>query len=261
MAKEDLAKICFNCNSFYPADNKDFDYGICLNDVEFESYLDELIERQNYDCCKELIARKRFHGDTEACEHIEYCEVIEIDDASSVGKLLKEKVSGSDIRKERFRDAVLLDYIKNIDWKTMPVEAYVTGLYGSSEKERKSAIDILSSMMYQGNKNAQTLLLDYANNLPLCKTIDDVHVRLEFLRRIDSSECRVPFIPFVEKELNVTQINATTTQWITALLKYMSKCPFELIREPLVKMLKNKRFSYKRKNQIKDILSEEERIY
>ncbi|MBU4478844.1 MAG: hypothetical protein KKH34_07160 [Candidatus Omnitrophica bacterium] len=42
---------------------------------------------------------------------------------------------------------------------------------------------------------------------------------------------------------------------------YMSKGPFELIREPLVKMLKDKRFSYKRKNQIKNILSKEERIY
>jgi len=74
----ELARICMNCQSYYP-DRLDepTEFGICLNDSDFEPYLDELLEKQNFNCCKELIARKRFDGNKEVCKDFEMMEIKE----------------------------------------------------------------------------------------------------------------------------------------------------------------------------------------
>ena len=43
-----MERICFNCNVFFPASmDENMEYGICLNDKEFEPFIDELLENFN----------------------------------------------------------------------------------------------------------------------------------------------------------------------------------------------------------------------
>jgi len=56
-----------------------------------------LLEKQNFNCCKELIARKKFDGNREACQDFEVVEnkenpVCSIEDIREpLEKMLKEK--------------------------------------------------------------------------------------------------------------------------------------------------------------------------
>lgn len=61
-----------NWHSYYP-DRLDepTEFGICLNDIDFDPYIDELLKKQNFHCCKELIAGKRLDENKEACEDFE----------------------------------------------------------------------------------------------------------------------------------------------------------------------------------------------
>jgi len=77
--KEKLERICFNCNYFFSSRSDFSEYGICLEDKEFEPYIDELLENLNYSCCEELLREKEFPADREACLLYEEVEIIEID--------------------------------------------------------------------------------------------------------------------------------------------------------------------------------------
>ena len=80
MNKEQLERICFNCNYFFPSRAEATEFGICLEDKDFEPYIDELLENLNYSCCQELIQEKEFPGDKDACNQFEEAEIIDIDD-------------------------------------------------------------------------------------------------------------------------------------------------------------------------------------
>ena len=53
MEKEELERVYFNCNHFFPASIEGpTEFGICLNDKEFSPFLDELLDNSNYACCQ-----------------------------------------------------------------------------------------------------------------------------------------------------------------------------------------------------------------
>lgn len=79
MKKEPLERVCFNCNYFFPSRTEASEYGICLEDKDFEPFIDELMENLNYSCCQELIQTKEFPGDQDACNKYDEAEIIGID--------------------------------------------------------------------------------------------------------------------------------------------------------------------------------------
>ena len=80
--KEELERTCFNRNYFFPASlDEPTECGICLNDEEFEPFLDEILDNSNLDCCHDLIKRKKFIKDREACsDYSEMEQGIEFDE-------------------------------------------------------------------------------------------------------------------------------------------------------------------------------------
>ncbi len=80
MKEEQLERICFNCSHFFPSRPEASEYGICLNDDDFEPFIDELLLELNYDCCQDLIQKKEFPGDRDACNLYEEAEIIGFDD-------------------------------------------------------------------------------------------------------------------------------------------------------------------------------------
>ena len=61
-------------------------------------------------------------------------------------------------------------------------------------------------------------------------------------------------IPLLINELYHIQSNNTTRQWISEILRYLKRCPIDKVRGPLEKLLKEKKFSYRLKNKIKNII-------
>ncbi len=63
-----LEKICTNCHAFRPLScEQGEEKGICLMDPIFETFLDEIVEKDNFEGCQELVRKKIFSGEQEAC--------------------------------------------------------------------------------------------------------------------------------------------------------------------------------------------------
>jgi hypothetical protein len=74
-----LDRVCGNCHRSHPAEPVASQFCICLQDPEFEPYLDDIIERQDFSRCQELTRRTRFPWNREACK--EFDPVDDLDEA------------------------------------------------------------------------------------------------------------------------------------------------------------------------------------
>jgi len=57
---EVLARVCGNCHGGHPSGLFESNFAICLRDPEFEPYLDDIIDRQDFSRCQDLVQRKHF---------------------------------------------------------------------------------------------------------------------------------------------------------------------------------------------------------
>jgi len=255
MESEELERICLNCNYFFPASMKEVtEYGICLYDKAFEPFIDELLENYNYDSCKELIEEKKILGDTKACEHFEESEKFEIDDDSYLGRELKNLKNSGELDIDAIKTAILSDEIEKIDWKTVPVDKYVAQLNNPDKNKQLEAISTLGSLANLGNKKALDQSIKYFKELPSPTTLDEVHFKIAIFEHLEYMKDRSIIIPHLINELYHIQSNNITRQWISKILKYLERCPINKVRDPLEKLLEEKKFSYKLKNKIENTI-------
>jgi len=225
--KMELELICSNCGYFFPASMKNpTKYGICLYDNN---------------SCKELIEEKKFLGETEACKHFEALEEFEIDDNSRLGRELRHRKN-------------TVDQIEKIDWKTIPIDRHVAQLNNPDKDKQLKALSTLASLAILGNKKAFDPLIEYFKKLPPPNTLDEVHFKLEVFRYVKYTKNELVIIPYLINELYHIQSNNTTRQWISKILQYLEFCPINMIRDPLEKLLKERRFSHKLKAKIKNTI-------
>lgn len=255
MKKGKLERICFNCTQFFPASMEEStEFGICLSDKAFEPFIDELLENSNYASCQDLIDWKKFSGEQEACADFEEIELVEIDDNSPLGHELSRFRKTGKFNLESLKAALLEEKIRNIDWKTMPVDQYVKKLKNPELEEQHAAISSLGGIISLGNMEAFKELFNFFKQLPPPKTIEEVHFKKELLRHLERHHTRTLLIPQLIDELYHTPSNNTTRQWIIDIFRFLKYSPREEVRGPLEKMLRDKRFSYRLKQKIKDIL-------
>ena len=244
---EELARVCMNCHSYYP-DRLDepTEFGICLNDSDFEPYLDELLEKQNFNCCKELIARKKFDGNKEACQDF---EMVEIKEDPILEQELEELAKDDNINEETVEEIFLAYSLRN-----RSVEEYAKKLESPSSEVRLKTIETLAGFASFKNKEASELLINFFRNIPPPETLEEVHFKIKVFGFVNRGEFRKELVPVLVKDLYNTSSNNTTRQWITEIFRFFQRCSIEDIREPLEKMLKEKCFSFRIKNKIKEIL-------
>lgn len=253
--QNELERICFNCNNFLPlVMGNASESGICLNDNAFEPYIDELIEKENFDCCQDLIKKKKFSGEKSACSDFSDMEIIEIDDESEIGKRIKSFVSEDKIDTKSLQNDLLEFQLNKIDFKNIPIEKYVGKLKSSNPEERDYAISNLSALISFDNEQAfQELFNFFRNQPPPCK-LEDVHFKIKLLNKIWRSDRKEIFLDILINEFDNTPSNNTTRQWISEILKYLSCFPYEHIKQPLERILDDKKISYRLKEKIKNIL-------
>ena len=257
---EEIERVCFNCNWFFPDTVKEAtEFGVCLNDKEFEPFIDELLENSNYACCKELVSRKKFHGMREACDEfsdVETGEVTELPDDKEFERAVKSAAKKGQLDLETLQQLILEEQFRRIDWAQVPIDEQREKLRSPQREDQSAAIKSLGFLICQRNKAAFEELFRFARAQPPVTTIEDVHFRIDILMQLENWRPVSVLAPFLIDELNNTPSSNTTRQWISEVLKVLSRCPAGKIRKPLTKMLKEKRFSYKFKRKIKELLWE-----
>jgi len=254
---EELDKVCFNCNSFFPAETGWTAEGICLKDSVFEPYLDELLENMNYDCCKDLIDKLKFEGNREACEHFDPVEISSTDFEEDG----QEFAEDDELNVNSLQGLLLKHELKRMADPNYPLESYTKLLTGKSKKQVESGVNNLYLIMAQGNKQAFTALCEYYNNLPPAKSLEDVYWKIELLEKLRLGKNKKALFDCLVQELYKTPSNNSTRSLITKVFRIMNSLPVDLMEDQLLKMLKEKRFSYRLKDKMKELLGLKQKDY
>jgi hypothetical protein len=256
---EEGGKTCFDCAAYFPSVlNEPTEFGICLNEEVFDPVVELILEDRADDRCRELIEQNKFAGQRPACEDFEEAETIEIDDDSPLGREIARLRAEKRLNGEAFLDALLEEQFRSIDWSAVPVDREEAELQSPSQATRKAAVNSLAGKMSFGSSAAFDVLFNFFKGLPPPATVEEVHFKVYVLQHLNREEARETLLPLLIEELYRTPSSNTTRQWLSAILRFISRAPLELIQEPLEKMIKDKRFSYRYKKKMRMILEDAE---
>jgi hypothetical protein len=256
---EKLERTCFNCSYCLMAEAEEpTEFGICLKDEAFDPFSEELLVNLNYAVCQELIDQKKFPGDREACPDFESDNRIEIDDDSPLGRELNRLQKAGELTAETFEQAVIEEQWRRIDWKTIPVDNHVKNLNSADAKTREVAIRSLGTLAGQGNRAAFEGLFAFLQAMPLARALEEVHLKKEILEAFAYGSPTEELAPFLIEELRRTPSNNTTRQWLSSVFRFLERCPWDAIHEPLERMLEDKKRSPRFKEKIEETLFQSE---
>jgi hypothetical protein len=251
MAHE-LDEQCGNCTHFFPDRNGPTEYGICILNPVFASYVDDIFELR-FDRCRELIKAKRFSLDHDICEKFEPVELLETDtwDGST------EPVELTTIFDEDQQARMHLAYDQNGDiWvngiKT-PLQRYIDQL--NTPRSQQSGLNNLCAFSIMGNEHATTALIDFFERLGPPRTLEEVHFKVAFLERMTASTSP-SFLELLLADLEATPSNNTTRQWLNAIIKSLHRFPKEAVEDRLRDMIQRNVFSHRLRGRIEDMLDE-----
>ncbi len=251
-----MVKACIDCSAYLPVPLGDLtEFGICLNDEAFEPFVEELLEGLVPGSCQALLEKKKFVGDRPVCPKFQESEIIEIDDESPLGHELRRLGESGELTPETLQKAIIQEQVRRIDWKTLPVDQYAKQLESSRSGERNSGISSLGAMIALGNPAAFQILLRFLSSLPPPATTKEVHLKKEILRHLDRWEDKSAVAPILIEELGPIPSNNTTRQWITEILRFLERCPLQVIKDPLKRMLAERKFSPGFRKKVAEILS------
>ena len=175
--------------------------------------------------------------------------MVEIKEDPILEQELEELAKDDNINEETVEEIFLAYSLRN-----RSVEEYATKLESPSSDVRLEAIETLAGFASFKNKEASELLINFFRNIPPPEILEEVHFKIKVFRFVNRGQFQEELIPVLVKDLYNTSSNNTTRQWITEIFRFFQTCSIEDIREPLEKMLKEKCFSYRIKNKIKEIL-------
>lgn len=227
----ELDKICQNCSNFFQ-DIKDLNagFGVCINDEEFEPFLDEVIDCADFSCCYELYQEKRSDGGREPCDQYEEPEMLEISEG------------------EDFNVHIFVEEMKHGN-----VDEIINYLYNSDNEIVKRAISTIDTCIRVGNESAYEGLINYYMGLKPAESLEDVYTRMKIIETLSTKESEQKTMEAYVNELARTPSNNTTRQLYSLILEHLSKCPEEMIWKPLFELLEKRQYSYKIKKRIKEI--------
>ena len=241
-------RTCINCNYFFPyLLYGPSEYGICLKDDEFEPYIEELLENENYDCCIELIEKKKFDGNEHTCKDFEMVGIIGAD------------LSEDELSETGMDDMEIMDDVINIALKYRSVKDYREMISGTDAETRLKAFESLNALVSMGNNEASDLLIASFKEIPPPVSLEDVHFKLNVFRFADRDNYVKDLIPVLIRDLYETKSTNQTRQWFSEIFRFLgAHRNEENVTNSLEKMLVKKQFSYRIKQKIRSILQEED---
>lgn len=85
-------------------------------------------------------------------------------------------------------------------------------------------------------------------------SLEDAHLRMKIVDTLSRKKSEKSTIEAYVNELARTPSNNTTRKLYTLILKNLEGCPNEMVREPLILLLKKRQYSYKMKKRIMEII-------
>ena len=218
----EIEKICINCHSSFPAESNFSQTWICLADPVFEPFVDDLIERNDYSKCQNIVKTKQFPDNQEACDKFDPVEpedVCEID--KELGERLFELSEQGGLNDDSFIIEVLNNQLKKMGQSDYPLEPYIKLLYSTNNDETLRGFEQISAAISQGNKPAIKVIMDYYKQLPPAITLVEVNWKLFVINKLNISFDKKELFACVVNELYKTESNNTTRQLISRLFKIM----------------------------------------
>lgn len=256
----ELLRVCTNCHRSFPSESFGSDFAICLNDPEFEPYLDDLIENQNFSRCRHLVKQKRFSWEQEACPDFDPVEDIDEDVHFSpeLSSAIEQLADDGQLTAETLQQALFEDMVNKIDWAKVPVEKYVEKLNNATNlEEREKAVSSFWGLVAQGNQAAFDVLYDYLKDLPPPTTVEQTHFRVDILRQLEHTQSfEKKLARLLVEDLFRTPSNNTTRGWYTAVFRFFEGLSADIAEKELSPMLHSQQFSYRIKKRIKTILTQ-----
>ena len=257
--KPELLRVCTNCHCSFPSEPFGSNFAICLNDPEFEPYLDEILENQDFSRCQELVDQKRFSWEQEACPDFDPVEDIDEDFPLSpeLSGVIERLAKAGHLTTETLEQAVLEDIIDKIDWANVPVDRYVENLNNARTLEaREKAVRSLGGLISLGNRAAFDALCSFLKDLPPPTTVGQTHLRVSILRELSHAYDYWEDLAYLlVEDLFRTPSNNTTRSWYTAVFRFCEGLPVDVAEKALSPMLASPRFSYRIKKRVRVILA------
>ncbi len=254
----ELERVCTNCNYCFLSEPFASDFVICLKDPEFEPYLDEILEEQDFSRCQDLVKQKRFPWEQEACPDFDPMESSDEDIPLSpeLSCAIDQLAKDGNLTSETIQQAIFEDMVDEIDWAKVPVEKYVERLDNAKTPEaRKKAVQGFGGLISQKNKAAFNALFSYLKDLPPPTTVEQTHLRVEILRQLKLAlNFQEKLARLLVKDLFRTPSNNTTRGWYTAVFRFFESVSADIAVEALAPMLSSPQFSYRIKKRVKNIL-------
>jgi hypothetical protein len=248
---------CLDCSAYLPASGNEYtEFGICLNDDAFESFVDELLKGPIPDSCRALVEEKKFQGDCHPpCRDFYRVESFEIEDDSPLGRRLHSLMERGELTADALEAALFEERVNRTDWKSQPVDHHARELESGRAEERDKAIDSLGAYIALENPKALEALLQFLAGLPVPITIAEVHLKMRILSQLSHTKKKGIVAPYLIKELGRTPSNNTTRQWILEILRFLELCPSDVVKEPLERMLAANRFSQRLRSRVLDVIA------
>ena len=254
---EELDACCGNCNHSFPAEAGGSIFGICLKDPEFDPYIERLFEN-DFACCANLIRRKRFMLDRQACSDFDPTEVVSDGEEFSAELTadIQALVAKGQLTSENIQIALTVEALRRTDWSKAPTDEYVQRLNAASTiRSRDEALNGLGFLASQGNKAAFDALCAFFRKLPPPQTPDDCHFRSEILRHLSGRiEHDREVAQLLVEDLFRTPSNGHTRPWYTEVWRFFKRCSPKVAEEALSPILDSPQFSYRIKQRVKDIM-------
>ena len=252
----ELERLCCHCNYVHPAEPYSSEYAICLRDPEIEPHLDDILDRQDFSRCGQLVKRKRFDWDREACSDFDPIE----DDGSECSPEVAAELENLAVRGELTAEAVegvlLRDMVNRTNWKGAPVDSHVDQLSrAGAAKQRDPALEHLGWLVAHENRRAFDALGDLLRKQKLPATLSQSHFKRRLLTYLSRSrEYRKDLADLLVEDLFRTPSNNHTRGWYTDVFHFFERTAPELAGECLGRILDSPKFSYRIKRRVREII-------
>ena len=256
----ELLRVCTNCQCSFPSEPFGSDFAICLNDPEFEPYLGDLIENQDFSRCRHLVKQKRFSWEQEACPDFDPMEdtAEDVHFSPELSSAIEQLAEDGELTAETFEQALFEDMVNKTDWAKVPVEKYVEKMNNAKTLEEcEKAVRSLGGLISLKNGAAFHALCDYLKDLPPPTTVEHTHFRIDILRQLEHTRSfEKKLARLLVKDLFRTPSNNITRGWFTAVFRFFEGSSADIAEKALSPMLHSPQFSYRIKKRVKTILNQ-----